>query len=288
MNQFVQTISSIDVRIYYFLGHFAGNRTLGRLASHEEGNNLLKGGIVFAMYWYLWFRVSPDRDRRRKAIIAIAIGAILAIIVARTFAFIAPFRLRPINDPTLAHPSYAFPMRANLEEWSSFPSDTAAYFFALAFGLAYLLRRIAVPIMLYTAVWICLPRMFLGFHYASDIVVGGAIGISMVWLSLRSGLLQLIVAPRALAAMETSPEWFYAIAFFVSFEMATVFEGLRDVGRGALNSALFALHLPRGHSPIYEWGGLLAMAGILLVTAFVMHVLRHKFRHERVIHNGKH
>jgi membrane-associated phospholipid phosphatase len=286
MNGLLQVIRSIDLGIYHFLGLFAGNRFLDRFASHEEANNLFKGGIFFAMYWYLWFRICPDRDRRRRVIIAILIGTILAVIVARTIAFIAPFRLRPIYDPTLVHPSHSIPLTANLENWSAFPSDTAAYFFALAFGLAYLVRRLAIPIMLYTAVWVCLPRMYFGLHYASDIVVGSAIGITTVWLSLRSDLLQSMVARRALAAMETRPQWFYAIAFLLSFEMATIFHGLRLAGRAVLHGALLALHLGSEHSgpsrPIDVWGGLLATAGFLVTAGYVVFVLHRKLHNRRV------
>ena len=282
MNGFVQAILSIDLKIYHFLNHFAGNQIFAHLVVHEERNNLLKGGIFFAVYWYLWFRNSPDRDRRRRAIVAIVIGAVLAIIMVRTVSFIAPFRTRPMYDPTNGHPLNSIAATANIEDWSAFPSDTAAYFFALAFGLAYLLRRLAIPIMLYTAVWICLPRMCLGIHYASDIVVGGAIGISTVWLSLRSDFLQSIVAHRALDAMETTPEWFYAIVFLLSFEMATIFDGLRDVGHAVLGVILIASHMPRKHSPIYEWGGLLAMAGFLAATYVGSVLLYQKSRQGRL------
>ena len=285
MHELVQAIRSVDFDVYHFFSYFAGNWLLDRLASYEETNNLLKGGIFFAMYWYLWFRMGPDLAKRRKAIIAIVIGSILAIIVSRTIAWITPFRVRPIYDPTIAHPSYSIPLTANLENWSAFPSDTAAYFFALAFGLAYLLRRLAVPIMLWTAVWVCLPRMYLGLHYASDIVVGIGIGITMAWFSLRSDSLESIITRPALAAMETRPQWFYTFAFLVSFEMATVFDELRHIGRGVLSGARVALHLGHKHAgpsrPIDEWGGLLAM--IFLATAgYVVHVLYRKFHKVRV------
>jgi undecaprenyl-diphosphatase len=113
MSDLFQLIRNVDLRIYNFFSHFAGNRILDHLATQEEGNDLLKGGIFFAMYWYLWFRGGLERDKRRKTIIAIMVGTILAIILARTIAFIAPFRARPIYDPTLAHPSYSIPVTAS-------------------------------------------------------------------------------------------------------------------------------------------------------------------------------
>jgi membrane-associated phospholipid phosphatase len=285
MNEVFQAIRSVDLRIYNFFGHFAGNRLFDHLARFEEGNNLFKGGLYFAMYWYLWSRIGSDRDKRRKAIIAIVIGTTLAIIIARTIAFVVPFRVRPIYDPTLAHPSYSIPMTPNLENWSAFPSDTAAYFFALAFGLAYLLRSLAIQILLYTTVWTCLPRMYLGLHYASDMVVGIAIGIATVWLSIRSDSLESIITQPALTAMETRPQWFYTVAFLLSFEMATVFDGLRNAGNAVFHGALIALHLGYTHSshsrPIDVWGGLLAMVGFLVIAGYVVHVLYRKFHSVR-------
>lgn len=272
MHALLQTFRGFDLGIYYFLSRFAGNWFLNRLARLEEDNNFLKGGVFFAIYWYQWFRVGPDQERRRKASIAIFIGAILAIVLTRTIAFAVPFRSRPMFDPTLAHPSYSIPMDFNLENWSSFPSDTAAYFFALAFGLAYLSRRFAIPIMLYTAGWICFFRMYLGIHYASDMAVGCAIGITTVWVSLRSNLLQSIVVGPALTGMGKKPQWFYAAAFLVSFEMATVFSGLRSLGNAGLHAVLIGAHLRSSPSdlndPIDVWGGFVVMAALLAIVSY--------------------
>jgi undecaprenyl-diphosphatase len=289
MNGLLQAVRSVDIGIYHFFCLFAGNALLDRLVSHEEANNLLKGGVFFAVYWHLWFRTSHERDSRRGTIVAVLIGAVLTIIVARTVSFIAPFRVRPIFDPTIVHAVYSIPMKPNLENWSAFPSDTAAYFFALAFGVMYLSRRLAVPIALYTLGWICVPRMYLGVHYASDIVVGGAIGIVTAWLSLRSEFLRSTVVRPALTAAEKSPQWFYATAFLVSFEMATVFGGLRDAGSSVLHGVLLALHLQSQHShlnrPIDAWGGLLAMAGFLVAAGYVFYVLRRTMHDRRAARN---
>ena len=108
----------------------------------------------------------------------------------------------------------------------------------------------------------------------------------MVWVSLGSERLQSIVVRRLLAAMETRPQWFYAVAFLVSFEMATLFNGLRSAGRAVLHAALVGLHLGSVHSgpsrPIDEWGGLLATAGFLVIAAYVVSILYRKLHGVRI------
>ena len=224
MNILLQAIQSADLSIYHFLNGFAGSWFLDRFVSMIESTNLVNGGFVLAIYWYLWFRNGPDREKRREAIIVILIGVMLSLVVARTIAFAAPFRLRPVYDPAVQHQPYSWPAYASLENWSAFPSDTATVFFGLACGIACLSRRLAIPITLYTAVWISLPRMYFGIHYASDMVMGAAIGIAVVWFALRIGWLRSRLASRALAAAHATPSVFYAAAFLVSYEMATMFD----------------------------------------------------------------
>jgi undecaprenyl-diphosphatase len=226
MSVLLQAIRNADVAVYRFLNGFAGNRLLDHLANFEESSNLLKGGLFFAMYWRLWFRAGPDRYRRRRAIIAIMAGAILALAASRIIANFAPYRIRPMYDPSLQHHPYSIATSPSLVNWSAFPSDTAAFFFALAFGIASLSRGLAIPAMLYVAVWVCLPRMFFGLHYASDVAAGALIGIALVWASLKVGWLQPGFATRLLTFAEAKPEVFYAAAFLASFEMAVLFDDI--------------------------------------------------------------
>jgi membrane-associated phospholipid phosphatase len=237
MNVLLETIRSGDIAIYHVLNGFAGNRWLDYFASFEESDSLLKGGLFVAMYWYFWFRAGPDRDKRRSAILAIFVGALLALVATRMVADIAPFRVRPMYDASLQHHPYSFPVSPRLVHWSAFPSDNATFFFALAFGLAYLSRRLAIPAMLYTAVWICLPRMFLGVHYASDIVVGAAVGIALVWGSVELEWLQSRLGKPVLTFVDTKPEAFYAAAFLASFEMSVLFDDVRTAAGVVVHSA---------------------------------------------------
>ena len=78
--------------------------------------------------------------------------------------------------------------------------------------------------------------------------MGIGIGIATAWLSLRSDSIESLIARPALTAMETTPQWFYALAFLLTFEMATIFDGLRHFGRDMLVGTLVVLHLGPEHS----------------------------------------
>jgi undecaprenyl-diphosphatase len=260
-------IHSADLRIYGWLGGYAGNWFLDRLASQEEANNLFKGGIFFAMYWYLWFGTGPERERRRGSIVIIVAGALFALVVSRTISFLVPFRLRPIYAAGIPHPSYSIPIDANLENWSGFPSDAATFFFALAFGIAYLSRRLAIPVFLYVAGWIGLTRIYLGLHYASDIVAGAVIGTATVWAALGTQWLQSVIGWRVLAFEKSSPQWFYSIAFLVSFELADLFNDIRNVGRAVLHVA--GIQSYSGFMrPAFAVMGLAVLAGYALIVLY--------------------
>ena len=203
--------------------------------SLAEENNFLKGGVFFFAYWYLWFRPSPGMERRRAQILAILTSALVALAASRAIALAAPFRIRPIHDPSLPHVAFSLQWAANMEDWSSFPSDHAACFFALALGLAYLVRRLAVPVMLYTAAWICLPRMYLGIHYASDIAGGAIIGMAAAAVALHCSWLLSFLDRRVLSLEGSRPPWFYATAFLVSYEMTSLFDDLRSIGHAVVH-----------------------------------------------------
>jgi hypothetical protein len=78
MDGVFQAIQNTDIGIYRFLSGFAGNWIFDRLASQEESNNILKGGIFIAAYWFLWFRSDPDQESRRRSIVAFTIAAPMA------------------------------------------------------------------------------------------------------------------------------------------------------------------------------------------------------------------
>lgn len=84
--------------------------------------------------------------------------------------------------------------QAYLEVWYSFPSAHAAFAFALYGFLALLtwrlvkhriVRYIALFAFIGVSLLVSLSRMYLGVHYASDVLVGIALGSVCVWLGWK-------------------------------------------------------------------------------------------------------
>jgi undecaprenyl-diphosphatase len=233
-----------DIHIFHLVNGLAGNWLLDRLAGYEEGNNLLKGGLFMAAFWYFWFQPHPDRELRRKTIIAVLLGAFLALVANRAIAAVTPFRVRPMYDPVVGYVPPSIAILFNLEEWSAFPSDTATWFFALSAGIAALSRPLGIAFGVHSAVYICLPRLYLGIHYPSDLVAGALLGVVVPSL-VNTRFIRRVIAAPIVAVEERSPGPFYTLMFLASFEMTVLFNNIRYAARGTIRM-LRHYHLATG------------------------------------------
>jgi membrane-associated phospholipid phosphatase len=259
---------NLDLAVLHAVNGFCGNWTLDRLAMYEENNLLFKGGLFLALYWWFWFTPEPDRRQGNRRIIVIAlIGTVLALALNRALADMLPFRVRPMYALNVGYREPSIPFQENLEHWSSFPSDNATYWFALSYGLYRLKRPLGLVAMLYSTVWMCLVRLYLGIHYPSDLVVGALLGPAVVWfverwLARRETFTSFVMAP-IFALEQKRPDIFYAVAFVVSFEFTVMFDDLRDLVRSLTHQLRLA-----GFVDIGEGDALfvLAAAGVVLVA----------------------
>lgn len=227
-------MQSLDSIIVEFVNSFAHRSwTFDAFVHFLASNDLFKGVFVVCVLYFVWFR-SEEKfadsvlTERRQILIHTILICIPGLIVTRMMASFLPFRQRPLYNPEL-HLHRAFTLETNaLATWSSFPSDHAVLFFALATGVFLIHHKAGLCLYLYTALFIALPRIFLGFHYPSDILIGGLFGAALAcsakWPAFRS----LITRP-ALRLRELSPGLFYASFFFFTVQTAELYSSLRAI-----------------------------------------------------------
>ena len=123
--------------------------------------------------------------------------------------------------------------------------DSATFWFALAFGLLRLYRPLGVVYMVYSTLWMCLSRLYLGMHYPSDLLAGAALGTSVVWATEKAfsassqswfGLCAQQFLYWLHRVEQTRPNVFYAAAFLASFELAVMFDDIRNGVRAVLHA----------------------------------------------------
>lgn len=136
-------------------------------------------------------------------------------------------RIRLVLDPQLHFRApTGLPEQSNWTSWSSFPSDHAALFFALATGVWWVWRKGGTALFLYVAAIICLPRIYLGIHYPTDILAGAVLGLgSAAFLSNK--VIRARVGEPILSWGERHPVPFYFVLALLLFQIATLFWDIR-------------------------------------------------------------
>lgn len=191
--------------------------------------DFLSGGILFVFVWWLWFRRNdePTGHNRLMAIRSV-IGIGVAICVSRVLQTSLPKRLRPIHDPTVPL-TVPFGVPSDMpEHWSSLPSDHAVVFFAMATVIWLNSRWLGAGAFLWALVLGCLPRIYYGAHYPSDIILGAMIGLVITALAFIVPL-PWFVFERPLNWERRRPEIFYSFAVILTYEYVTLGSDLRHL-----------------------------------------------------------
>lgn len=248
-------------RLYLALNSLSGsNWAADSLVALAIDNNLVKAGPVAAAFIFAW-QAGPEEARQRsRRVLIVTIVSLLFVLLSTKAVADSIFLPRPfiqsqqayhleegrlVQSPRLAYsvPTEGFShgrferlKQGEIEEndLASFPSDHAAFFFALSLGIFLASRRAGALALAWTLIVICGARMISGTHSPLDIAAGVATG-GVILLGLQ------FAASRWLApAFNGAGQWtlrYPALAsaalFLILFEAANTLDNIREVLRTA-------------------------------------------------------
>jgi undecaprenyl-diphosphatase len=194
----------------------------------------VKGLLLITVLWWMWLARGDNSERalwQREMVIAIIASGLIALVAGRLLAHYLPYRVRPIHDPSvrLHFPESTY-TEAALRFWSSFPSDHAMLWGAVATGIFLVYRTLGTLAIIYTLLFILFPRVYLGLHYPTDVLAGLALGIAVVIVMTRDAVRRGTARP-ILRWIERAPSIGYTLAFLLCFELITQFDEIRIVGQ---------------------------------------------------------
>ena len=227
MNSFDSSIETYLSTLNF--GHFA-SQAIEAIADMYT----FKGLVLIPVLWWMWFQKDERREWRREMVLATILSGIVALFVGRVLTHLLPFRVRPVYSSEL-HLKFAGHalQDALLSSWSSFPSDHAMLWMAVATGIFLVWRGIGVLAILYTVLFVCVPRAYLGFHYPTDLLAGAAIGIVITLLMTRDAI-RVRYARPLLRSIDRYPAPSATLAFLLCLELVTQFDELRELASGVL------------------------------------------------------
>jgi len=233
-------MNHVDSTIFLALNSWVGSSwTVDYILLTVLGSSLLKGGVLVALLWWSWERSGAERNA--STVVRTLGGALVAVAIARAMQNLMPMRPRPLHDPELAERGFLLAHNLPsdiLSEWSSFPSDHAVLSFAMAMAVFAAHRGLGVFAFAWALLVSSLPRVYFGLHYPSDILAGAIIGIGIMALARSLPVPQGVnLAVERFAHARRG--WFYAGLFLMTYQMATVFAGVRDLAKAG--SSVLAL-----------------------------------------------
>jgi undecaprenyl-diphosphatase len=245
--------------LYLLLNGLAGRSWLfDSLVALAIDNNLVKAAPIAAAFLFAWQRGSGAERLKARRILLVTLASLLAVLATTKLIADSVFLPRPfiqsqqtyhleggrlVEAPRLAYraPQEGFShgrferMRAGEIEdndLASFPSDHAAFYFALALGIFLASRAAGVFALSWTVIVICGSRIITGTHSPLDIVAGVGIGAALL-LAAQWAARGFAMRPLEWAAAwtERKAALTSAFLFLALFEVANTLDGIRDVMR---------------------------------------------------------
>lgn len=222
-------LARVDLAILLWVNGFVGRfRVLDDVIRIVSDWNFFRSVWLGLFLVWAWFRFT-DRDCRIKLVSGLA-GLFMAVAASRLLQLALSVHPRPFtmaDELGLQVPQNLF------LRWGSgncYPSDTATLYFAFAAIIFSLSRVWGAVAFAWVAVVIAVPRVYLLYHWPSDIVAGCALGIACVAFAQNY---RNSVPPfaAALSLEKLRPQLFYPLVFVLFYQIVDSFDAVEQILR---------------------------------------------------------
>lgn len=225
-------LNNFDIQTELFLNRAVGlHHRFETSVAVGHGIALLNSVVIVFLMWSVLFdRKRPGQLREGfDLLVGAAFFSLFATLTARGLARMLPFRPRPIATPDI-HFRVPGDLYLPVMKWSAFPSDHATLLFGLAAGIFLVSRKAGWVAFAWVAIVICIPLLYMGIHWPTDIIAGAALGMSFTQLA-RINAVRDVVRRTVTRWHDSHPQVFYAVLFVWSYEIASLFDDVRHVLR---------------------------------------------------------
>lgn len=226
-------INPFDLTISTFFSHIANRSwTLDHAVLELNNNYLLRGGVIMILAWLCVFERGKQGQLRKgyEFVLGCTVLGVFGTAIARAMAHFLPYRVRPFKSGLLHFPGTGW----DTPLWGCFPSDHAVLFMAIAIGIFFASRRLGLIAIAWVLMAICLPRLYLGQHWPTDILMGLAMGTGSAFL-VKVPAIREFFRLRAAQWHEKYPVSFITVLFVWTLCIATIFEDVRHLLGFAVN-----------------------------------------------------
>jgi len=212
----------------FFVRHSFHSYVVYRTIEFVADNDLFKGCFFAVLLWYLWFKDIPGAKNKREHLVVTLITTLLVIGIALGVGNAMPLRPRPFLNSSFRF-SFSDANDPYIGNVSSFPSDHAALFISLAVGFLFISRKVGWLAIGYTILFVMLPRLYLGYHYLTDLMGGAVIGAIVSYVANRSKFLLNYTSKSVTPIIDKYPFYFFPILFLITHQIANLFTEAREV-----------------------------------------------------------